>query len=555
MSELGVQALKSRVERIEAQIDLHLEQLQGPSIQGMSHDIKDALDDFRRFFHDYHKYFQHDAVAPRPSRNKQNTLALAQPKQRTKERILAAALSNTLPLWETLNRAISQRFNLCFQTDFMNIDTMAQSLFDRFNGYIGEKAPIVYFEKRYHITRFLFQTNPLIGIPLDLVGADSQEAVAHELGHYFFWNSSPLTEYQQRMEALHQAIIDVVLEKKHSNFELKADNGDFQALEEGINTVFTSLRTWLHWVDEIVADVVGTLLCGPSYVISSQDIFASQIDSLSDLLIDDGEHPMPYLRPLIASAVLRLIVEKKGMTDPKFAEAIDQIDQLEARWTQFRDSAGKLEPAVQDHHGHGAEGEPSVSPAELEKLLQPIVEVILTSPLILSKHGARLHSSTASPESIKSDQEALTEEKNLPTTLPEDEQRYVPLIDCIKYWGKDADKIKVSEEMRDVLDKAHELPSLQPHFEQTKQEANAPIPPFDGIPEDSPLHELRQYVLKERERRKALNNESELDTEEWEDLLNLDLDVQKGHGPGTSGWAWHNAWVWHRHINGRAECT
>jgi hypothetical protein len=456
-------------------------------------------------------------------------------------------------MWETLVRAISQRFNSCF--DFQTDDRIAEQLFDRFekqaftcfindkDASMGWRKPIIYYEKRYHITRFLFSSTPLIGIPLDMVDShpptekaqaisqilgsaaaespaepsftSKNDAIAHELGHYFFWNSGRLTEYYQRMEMLQQEIARVVLK------DLAVQNGKAQAIDilkeqNAFSTRFAILTTWLHWVDELFADIVGTLLRGPAYVLSAQDLQAERVDAANDLLADDGEHPIPALRPLIGLEVLRYI--RRQSKKKSFVQAIDKtIAALEQRWQTYLEAMQPDSPQPGSSSGNYHHSEFGAAPTlqELQAYLAPIVQIILTTPL---------------------------------TYLP-DSADTCPLVQCLRYWGAEE-----TEEERSELKAVQEAASLQENelvesFVPRKQdtasaagveilqaggeEAQKLIPQPPAVNKDSPLFDLVEYIKQKRERIRTANQT--LSHEEWEELLKLDLVINLGHSPGMGG--------------------
>jgi hypothetical protein len=98
-----------------------------------------------------------------------------------------------------------------------------------------------------------------------------------------------------------------------------------------------TVKVCLNWLEEIFADIYGTLIAGPAFALSIQKMLLEKVNR-DNLLKDDGEHPIPYLRPFIRTQVLREIAdeeEKKGnksfATDLR-AQAKELEEQWEAHW-------------------------------------------------------------------------------------------------------------------------------------------------------------------------------------------------------------------------------
>jgi len=67
-----------------------------------------------------------------------------------------------------------------------------------------------------------------------------------------------------------------------------------------------AVRTWARWHKEIYADLIGVLLIGPAYVDSLMDVVGKGPDRVATFR-PDGVHPTSYLRPFIATALIRRI--------------------------------------------------------------------------------------------------------------------------------------------------------------------------------------------------------------------------------------------------------
>jgi len=179
--------------------------------------------------------------------------------------------------------------------------------------YLNLITPVVYFEKLYGVTRSVYAPQvPVVSIPLTMYNnSDLWLALAHEMGHHIFWNAlDSFDEVEKFQNLLYETV-------KKSAYKESAD-------------------VWGGWAEEIFADVSGVLLTGTPYVVSSQDATAEQIRVPNDFSKNDGVHPSPYLRPLIAAQVLREVADY--MNDDDLRNVLVKIEQ---RWKDFSQEASK----------------------------------------------------------------------------------------------------------------------------------------------------------------------------------------------------------------------
>lgn len=170
-------------------------------------------------------------------------------------------------------------------------------------------TPVVYFEKLYGITRAIFAPEvPIISIPLtEYSDPDRWQALAHEMGHHIYWNS--LKDLES-------------VEDLHTRMEEK--------ISDAIQRTDGSMSPWESWMEEIFADVCGTLLDGVDYFFSCQEYVIERVKVVDDLANNDGEHPCSHLRPLFASQVLREIAA--SINDLHLQNAVEKLEQ---RWRTF----------------------------------------------------------------------------------------------------------------------------------------------------------------------------------------------------------------------------
>ncbi|MDM8527066.1 hypothetical protein QUF58_02535 [Anaerolineales bacterium HSG24] len=250
--------------------------------------------------------------------------------------VLKRGIDKLLNEWSTISRACEQRIERAenngdsFQHGDLSDNLKGarkklQSYCERWNGegtanpYLPLNEPVVYFEKVYRLSRSVYAPEiPIISIPLVDYDPDysynSSEpdekqvrwtALAHEFGHHIFWNSLELENMAQMRSDMREKVIDALA--------VSAERG--KAII-GIQRIHVSQKMverttlWGHWLEEVFADVCGTLLDGPAYALSAQDIAAERVAVVDDLIKDDHEHPAPYLRPLISIQVLEKMAQE-----------------------------------------------------------------------------------------------------------------------------------------------------------------------------------------------------------------------------------------------------
>jgi hypothetical protein len=284
-----------------------------------------------------------------------------------------AGVRRLLQEWNVLSRACEQRLGPTedatdpngFQFNLREAGKLAKGYCDRWHPqkpvntpYQALSEPIVYFEKLYGITHAVYAPEiPVLSIPLtDYNDSTRWQALAHEVGHHVYWNGVYLEEFEgvrQRLYGAVEAALSASTAAQDSEPSVRA-------------------RLWGgQWVEEVFADVCGTLFAGPLYVISAQDRAAGQINRIADLAEGDHEHPCIYLRPLIALRVLHEIASQSGTFAPLKVVLTERIlGGLEERWKTFSQGASGM-----THTGTG------LTMAELEADVPFVVRAILNEPL------------------------------------------------------------------------------------------------------------------------------------------------------------------------------
>lgn len=168
----------------------------------------------------------------------------------------------------------------------------------RENGLVQETTAITYFQKSVSIRVIPYASVALIGIPFTCVTVPQDYlAIPHEVAHYVFWHG--------------------------------AVNGNqwlSQALLDACEDVLQNTRWIERWMEEIFADVYGCLIGGPVMGLSFQDLQLER--SQEDFTKDNGDHPVPFLRPYIYTQVLE---NEKVKTASR---------KLKARWQERLEERG-----------------------------------------------------------------------------------------------------------------------------------------------------------------------------------------------------------------------
>jgi len=236
--------------------------------------------------------------------------------------IMNRGVENLLQGFSVLSRACEQRRGVITTDSLGYYLAQAEDMLEGYctqwqagnfaSPYLKLTTPVVYFEKLFGIARSVYTPEiPIVSIPLTMYNDPYLWlALAHEMGHHIFWNA---------LDSLNES------EKFHNHL--------YSAIKGSVSE--NSAGVWQGWAEEVFADICGVLLAGPDYVISCQDTAAERAKNLADLAKNDGEHPCPYLRPIIAAQVLREIANH--IKDDNLWNALAKI---ELRWENFSQDAG-----------------------------------------------------------------------------------------------------------------------------------------------------------------------------------------------------------------------
>lgn len=147
-------------------------------------------------------------------------------------------------------------------------------------------------------------------------------AIPHEVGHYVYHHAklptSALDENRNRGTELDG--------KSNEKFRFLDLVDTFQSDDGNPNL-------YRRWCEELFADVYGCMIAGPLCAIGLQAILATG-DTMK-LWLDDGEHPIPILRPYILSEILRKLTDKSAIHSFKKAP-----DALDTNWSNILRNRG-----------------------------------------------------------------------------------------------------------------------------------------------------------------------------------------------------------------------
>lgn len=299
--------------------------------------LAQLLDEFSTFAGEYFDFFAHIQDA------------------RKRREYLPKALRQLQQEAELLLRASQQRLVPGYQLYLRDADAIARRIYRRFKGekQEGSIVPLIFVEKQFTLRRFVYaqRSVPLLAIPMLALNDKKLQAgsIAHEMGHFICTNVASLVGQNPIASKLEQTVLETFNIHQDS---LAAFGKDVRAAE-----------LFVGWIEEIVADALGACLIGPHYVITA---FKMAADEGARLTQCDPEHPLSYLRPLIALEALEWVFEH-GAYDPAFRPRLAKlIAALRAHWRVIAEQARAEEQA-----------ELAVPGEDLEPWVRPVVYALL----------------------------------------------------------------------------------------------------------------------------------------------------------------------------------
>jgi hypothetical protein len=261
--------------------------------------------------------------------------------------------------WDTIRTALEQRVSERYGGYLEALDLLAAESIAPVATEVIARQATTYLHKVYDITRFAFSQAPLIGAPLSALHLpETWLALPHEAGHFLFWNVADTTV---GFSELHTDFEGAIIKQLATSLAKpgRRQRGFFRRTGH-------IYMTWLRWLNELFADIYGTLVAGPAIGWSMQALVLTQ-HGAHDLDHDDGEHPVPYLRPFIHIATLRRMAE---LSDAMFAAELSAAaDELRENWAICWPD--DIASSLQSPDGWGKMSD------LIEEDLPPIVEALL----------------------------------------------------------------------------------------------------------------------------------------------------------------------------------
>lgn len=235
--------------------------------------------------------------------------------------------------------------------EFYNlIDSAYQQLDTYLNRYLELLSPdnaalfnredphiILYLGKRAALYRYPSAKNYLISIREEDVLNESPvwTSLAHELGHFVYWNSEFCVSGQLKQASVSKNFL--FIDEIQDTFGVTATEMELISSENGntypvsqahVITAFISA-----WSEEIFADTFGVYLAGEDFAAQSSGIYLKDLESKNPKrYIQDWDHPFAFLRPYIAAKALE---EKMGVSNNLWRSLKDTIRKNEKYREEF----------------------------------------------------------------------------------------------------------------------------------------------------------------------------------------------------------------------------
>lgn len=299
-------------------------------------DVYRLLQDFEDFGKEYLEYFEQEVIAQGIYEGT------------TPDNLRYEALQRIVAEWTRISRVVEQRELSRYENWLTKADGHAR-------GYRPKNVPgvVSYLGKANLIRHNIYSAISVVSIPRDQYDGDDWMAAPHELGHQVFWNLTTLEKLPEKHRELGKTVQDI---------------GKKTAEANGLSSEKSQCLAMLldSWLEELFADVYGTFVAGEGFPKSIIDILKQQIGQADELRSNDGEHPIPILRPLARIKVLEL----EGM----------DASALRSAWETFLNDIGAVnsEAWVIELFSKPGQAEESTTSEPVELPL-PVVEKALYS--------------------------------------------------------------------------------------------------------------------------------------------------------------------------------
>lgn len=211
---------------------------------------------------------------------------------------------------------------------------------------LDDATVITYFGEAHSARIIPYAPIVLVSVPYTAIEHKPDLlAIPHEIGHYIF-------RYGVAEKAGHKA-------------------GRFSSV---LNRDFAGMPAWLRrWLEEIFSDIYGTLIAGPAMALSFQALVTD--GNLAQFTHDNGEHPVPALRPNIYINVLEQINEQVT-ADQRMDNAVTR---LRTHWRNW--FAERWSPETFTPYGASQNAESIVQIRVAQEIVSDVIDEMLNTYL------------------------------------------------------------------------------------------------------------------------------------------------------------------------------
>ncbi len=311
------QDIREQYELIKDDLQLHLFNNDMLFWIGRSEtELAQLLKDFGAFSIEYFSYFEKDVI--RQDEHKKYG--------KTEEYVRYQALQTIVNEWMVLSQVAEQRGLAQYRNWLQELDQKAKDIYCP----PSLQIPVVaYLGKVSSIRHNPYSDVSVCSIPRYYFKNKDEAlmAYAHEIGHKVFWtlkDSGVLSgEHEELSKFVRQTCIMMA-----DKYELTLKQ--FQVLNVLIDS----------WLEEIFADVYGAVVACLPHVKSLISILKGNFGEIYEVFGDDGDHPLPYLRPLLRIEVLELMLEEKAdwqtiLGDRANLPEKEELANVRAAWEKY----------------------------------------------------------------------------------------------------------------------------------------------------------------------------------------------------------------------------
>jgi len=189
---------------------------------------------------------------------------------------------------------------------------------------------LTYVKNKIDVRLVPYDNVMLLGIPngittvqIDWISTEYL-AIPHEMGHYVFEHGKDAASNECLGDKLREAI-------KQKQLVVSPDSLENDAAQQPPVTPWHE-----RWLEEIFADAYGCFVAGPASILSFQELLASGQPRVHEA--STNKHPIPPLRPLIQTMILRQIALEErqiAKTAGDRALIIKWANDLDVNWVNW----------------------------------------------------------------------------------------------------------------------------------------------------------------------------------------------------------------------------